>query len=669
MSIAKTLSNIYWDFHNKRHFFVIAVFSILLNWAGNTFVYENSYNFLYFDMLGTFVAAITLGSIWGIIVALATAILLSSITSAHFIYLAAVNILAGFFWGMLSESGILTILKSKNTSFKSSLKSNLYSSISFVLFAGIGCGLFTALFSSVIRGVIFQNTAFEQPFALYFSQWFKQIFQVADTGWAGLFANYLADTFIEIPDKVLTSFFGIAICLTIFKFNIYRLTDIYQEKTQNGNFSWYKTMLSNFGIVEICIFIVLGIIYFFKIWSMSKTILLGLIANVSEYTLQDYIFLEIIISPLFLFLILLVIKFFMPETEKSSASDIKVNVQNNFNIKNMGKDIKFFLTNAFILSMFITAVYMFILVSITGVTPIEYYNSITDIKASPETLVWLLIMLIVFILIDQRNNSLTETMTLNDELIKRQTVEQISESFDAQKQKLQILELSWSDNTIEFLRSARHDLINELEKSKTGMNELLIEVYDNIIKPYSDSILESQREMRSYVEEITSGQLQEYSLEDLEGEIEKTINSLRSKTSSYISINFVGFKDKKGHFCKINKLFFTAFNNILDNSVYALQKRVLDKDFKALLGVSLSIENEKKIALKVYDNAGGLSKDKISRIYKFAIESSKGERFGEGTMIAKNFIKALNGYITAQNIRIQGEIGLETTIHLPFYTK
>ena len=54
---------------------------------------------------------------------------------------------------------------------------------------------------------------------------------------------------------------------------------------------------------------------------------------------------------------------------------------------------------------------------------------------------------------------------------------------------------------------------------------------------------------------------------------------------------------------------------------------------------------------RIMDNAGGLPKEKLSKIYKESIESSKGERLGEGTMIAKNFIKLMDGYITAQNIR------------------
>ncbi|MDR1942134.1 MAG: hypothetical protein LBQ47_07385 [Endomicrobium sp.] len=680
--MSKTVSEIYRQFYNKRHYFVIAAFSVLLNWAGNTFVYENSYKFLYFDMLGTFVAVIALGSVWGILTALCTAILLSSITSPHFIYLAVVNMMGALYWGILSESGTLAIIKSKNNSFKPSLKSNMVSCLLFILFAGIGCGLFTAVFSSVLRGVVFQDAAFEsslrgivfqdavfdRPYSLYFAQLFKQIFGVEGSGWLVLFANYVADTFIEIPDKLLTAFCGISICLTIFKFNIKTLTGAYQDKIQNEEVAWYKIMLKNLGPVEVFLFIVLGAAYLFKIKAISLITLTGFFETLPVNSPQNYIFLEMAVLPLFLILILLAVKFFMPGGNPSDL-DLNISVRSNFSIKNMDRDIKYFLTDTFAVSAAIVSVYMIILISITGITPVKYYKLISTVKSSPETLIWLFIMLLMFILIDRKNNRTTEAMTLNEELVKKQTAEHISETFDAQRQKLQIMELSWSDNTVEFLRSARHDLINHLEKSKTGLDELLIEVYDNVVKPYSSSILESQKEMRSYVEEITGGRLSEYPLSYAGEEIDKIIQKLRAQTSSYMDVYFENFENADGKYCKINRLFFTAVNNIIDNSVYALQKLVLNGGFKACVKISLSVLGDKTFCVKISDNAGGLSKENIARIYKFQFESSKGQRLGEGTIIAGNFIKLLGGYITAQNVRQGGAVGLESAVYLPYYEK
>jgi signal transduction histidine kinase len=653
---------------DKRHYFIVAAFSILLNWAGHTFVYENSYKFLYFDMLGTFVAAITLGSVWAALVALATAILLSSVTSPHFIYLAAVNMAGALYWGLLSESGTLAILKNKTYSLKASLKSNIVSSFMFILFAGIGCGLFTALFSSVLRSVVFQCSSLDQIYSLYVAQGFKQIFAVADGGLLGLFANYIADTFIEIPDKLLTSFCGIAICLTIFKFDVRTLTDAYQEKVQKEEIPWHEIMLSKLGGVEVFLFIILGAAYVVKIKTVSLHIFYELIESASLRSAQNYIFFEMIIFPALLILIFAAAKFltsFYLGTKPDLS--LNINVRNNFNVKSIDRDIKYFLSDVFFISAAIVSTYMAILVSITGVTPIKYYKIVSPDKASPETLVWLLIMLAIFILIDRKNNRTTEAMTLNEELIKKQTAEQVSETIDAQMQRLQILELSWSENTVEFLRSARHDLINQLEKSKTGLDDILTEVYDKVVKPYNSSILESQKEMRAYIEEITSGKLSEYSLYEVQCEIEKIYGSLKNKTYSYINAEFEGLTDADGKRCKINKLFFNAARNVLDNSVYALQKLVLTPGFEAYIKISLGVYREKTFTVKISDNAGGLSKENLSKIYKFQIESSKGNRLGEGAMIAGNFVKLLNGYISVQNIKTKNGTGLETTIAMPCY--
>jgi signal transduction histidine kinase len=668
MDLLKLNINVLRLLRDKRHYFIVAAFSILLNWAGHTFVYENSYKFLYFDMLGTFVAAITLGSLWAMLVALATALLLSSVTSPHFIYLAAVNMAGALYWGILSESGTLAILKNKNHSFQASLKSNLVSSFMFILFAGIGCGLFTALFSSVLRSVVFQSSSLDQIYSLYFARGFKQIFSVTDGGLLGLFANYIADTFIEIPDKLLTSFCAIAVCLTIFKFDISALTDAYQEKIQREEIPWYKIALSKLGGVEIFLFIILGAAYVVKIKTVSLHIFYELIESASLRSVQNYIFLEMIIFPAILILVLAIIKLFAPIYLGANPDfRLDINVRNNFNIKSVDSDIKYFLSDVFLISSAIVLVYMSILVSITGITPVKYYKIVSPDKASPETLAWLLIMLAIFILIDRKNNRTTEAMTLNEELIKKQTAERVSETIDAQMQRLQVLELSWSDNTLEFLRSARHDLINQLEKSKTGLDDILTEVYDNVVKPYSSSILESQKEMRAYIEEITSGKLSQYSLYEIQYEIEKIVGALKNKSSSYINIEFDGFTDAFGKNCKINKLFFTAVRNILDNSVYALQKLVLKPGFEANIKVSLDVQYEKTFTVKISDNAGGLPKENLSRIYKFQIESSKSKRLGEGAMIAGNFIKLFNGYISAQNVKIKNSLGLETTISMPCY--
>jgi signal transduction histidine kinase len=663
MKFFNPVSNVYWKLRDKKFLFIVAVFAILLNWAGYYFVYENSYNFLYFDMVGTFVATIVLGTFWGIIVAFTSTILFSVSTSPHFIYLAVVNIVGALYWGILNECGILAIFKNNNLEQKSSLKSNFSKALSFLLFYGVGAGLLTAFFSSITVSTISKNISFDKPYSLFFAHLFENFFDFANSDINKIFINYVAYTFVEIPDKIIDVFFGLTICLTIFKFNSYTLTNAYQQQIYKFNLSWHKITLTRFSSTEVYFFFILIIIYILKIKTTSITILQNFINNVSPYRPQDYIFLESLCLPVIIFIAFVALKIFSKDTYKYT----QIAPTYTFNIKSLDKDSKYFLINIFFISSILIITYLSILIAITGITPVAYYYTITSLKAKPELLLWLLVTVCTFILIDLRNNKITESVTLNNELIKKQTSETLSEAFDAQKQKLQVLELNWSDNTLEFLKSARHDLINDLEKSKTGLDELLSEVYDNVVKPYSNSILKNQIEIRQYIEEITSGNLKSYYLQELIAELEKTISTLQLK-ASYIKIKIIKPKTID-IYCKINKLFFIAFNNILNNSVYSLQKYVLNNNFNAIICIEIKIKNDKFIAISILDNAGGISRNKISKIYKSPIESSKGNRLGEGTLIANNFIKMLGGFIYAKNIQLKQTFGLKTSINIPYFTK
>ena len=106
----------------------------------------------------------------------------------------------------------------------------------------------------------------------------------------------------------------------------------------------------------------------------------------------------------------------------------------------------------------------------------------------------------------------------------------------------------------------------------------------------------------------------------------------------------------------------------MDNSIFALQKLLLDNNFVAKLNVSLTISLDlKKLIISIEDNAGGLNKENLERIYKEQIQSSKGKRLGEGTIHAAYFVSMLNGKITATNITTRTTKGLQTNILIPIH--
>jgi sensor histidine kinase regulating citrate/malate metabolism len=243
-------------------------------------------------------------------------------------------------------------------------------------------------------------------------------------------------------------------------------------------------------------------------------------------------------------------------------------------------------------------------------------------------------------------------------------VQDLHSSFDSQIQKLQILELNWSQDTIELLRSSRHDLVNQLEKTKTGFNDILSEVYEKVITPYKNDILENQKNTRQHIEDLTAGRLRKISVFEIKENLLSLINNYNEKLKPYIQIELQTNISDANLYCYANRLLFIAVNNIVDNSVFALQKLLLNDGFVAKVFINLEIINN-FLHIKITDNAGGIEDEILPKIYREQIKSSKGNRFGEGTIHSAYFIKILNGKIIAENVNKENFKGLQTDIILP----
>lgn len=665
----KIINNFWEAIYEKKFYFLIACFSVLLNWAGHSFVYENSYRFLTFDMLGTFVASITLGTVWAIIVAITTPIVLSNITSPHFIYVAVINIMGAIFWGWLAESGKLTIFNTK-TNIDNNLKKTFLIVGRFILFAGIATGLVISVFSSIIKNVIFQDAIFKQPYSIYFTESFRNLFSIENTGGIyALAANYIAETFVEIPNMILTVFIGSLICVTILKYNTVMLTEHYQYNLIKKKTSWLSIFLTGISKIEFILFIILGYIYISTVKIVSHTVLPEIMEQISTQSFQSFLFLEMISIPLIIIILILFLKLILPLPQIKTTQDLLYLKRSVLNKKDFERDTTKFILISFIFSVFIVVMYLSIIIYLTGITPIEYYKTISDLPVDTSNFLWLIILLITFILIDKYNNILTYNATMENELIKKQTVSEIKDSFESQVQKLQSLELNWAEDTVELLKSSRHDLVNQLEKTNTGFNDILSEVYEKIVKPCRDEILENQKITGEHIEDLSNGKLHKTDLTYINGTIAKQVEFYNYKLKPYIEISLEPLLlSKVKLYCYINRLIFIAIKNIIDNSVFALQKLLTNNTFSAKIKISVCLtENRKNLIISIVDNAGGLNDIVLSKIYKQQIESSKGKRLGEGTLHCAYFVGILNGTITAGNSNIDNIKGLETNIILPVY--
>jgi len=647
--------------YEKRFHFLIACFAILLNWAGHTFLYENSYRFLTFDMVGTFVVAITLGSIWAIIVAIITPIVLSNLSSPYFIYLAITNIVGAFCWGWLAETGKLTIFILKD---KSNIKDIFFVVIKFILFAGIATGLLVALPSSIIKNVIFQDAVFKQPYSIYFTDLFRNIFDISNSGNVAIVINYIAETFIEIPNMLITVLVGSIIGLTILKYNTLMLTENYEKFLLKNDISWFKIFVTSIDKIEFVMFLILGYVYISTVKFISNTNLTRILEQSPTDSIQNFIFVEMITIPLIIIILILFFKLIIPFKKTENVQNLLYLRKNFLYSKSFETDVLNFIYMLFAVSVVVFLFYIWTIIHLTGITPIKYYQINSDIPANMNNFLWLILLLVTFILIDKHNNNLTYNISLEHELIKKQTVHDLHSSFDSQIQKLQILELNWSQDTIELLRSSRHDLVNQLEKTKTGFNDILSEVYEKVITPYKNDILENQKNTRQHIEDLTAGRLRKLSISEIKENLLNLINNYNEKLKHYIQIELQTNIDNNNLFCYANRLLFIAVNNIIDNSVFTLQKLLLNDGFVAKISIKLEIIND-FLYIKITDNAGGIDDENLPKIYKEQIKSSKGNRFGEGTIHSAYFIKILNGKITAENINNENFKGLQTDIILP----
>lgn len=668
MKIKNIFPYIYNVFYEKRFHILITCFAILLNWAGHTFVYENSYRFLTFDMVGTFVVAMTLGTVWALIAAIVTPIVLANITSPHFIYLAVINMTGAIVWGWLAETGNLILFKTKSKN-KNDIKQTLFIAARFILFASIAAGLIVSVPSSIIKNVIFQDAIFKQPYSIYFTEIFRNIFSIENSNIMSIIANYVAETFIEIPNIIITVFIGSIISMTILKYNILMFTQHYEHKIKSNNISWFNVCMSNISVVEFIIFMISAYIYISTVKAVSNSILTTIMTDISINSVQGFIFLEMISIPLIIIILLLFLKTILPDIKNKTVSNMNYLKRNILNKKEFDSDITKFIFVLFTLSAVIVFIYLSIIIHLTGITPIKYYQANSLSPANVSNFLWLIILIVTFILIDKHNNTLTRDITLENELIKKQTIYEIADSFDTQRQKLQALELNWSRDTVELLRSSRHDLINELEKSKTGLNDLLSEIYEKIVGPYKDAILENQKNTREHIEELGTGKLSKKTITYIQENIINQTEFYNSKLKPYIKITVDKFNENSDNFyCYSNRLIFVAINNVLNNSIFALQKLLLDDNFVAKLNISLKLSSDtKNLVISIIDNAGGVEENKLQKLYKEQVESSKGKRLGEGTIHSAYFIAILNGKINALNVKDKNYTGLKTDILLPVY--
>jgi len=118
-----------------------------------------------------------------------------------------------------------------------------------------------------------------------------------------------------------------------------------------------------------------------------------------------------------------------------------------------------------------------------------------------------------------------------------------------------------------------------------------------------------------------------------------------------IDIEFLGFENE--------------FEQVILNLVANAKDALIDREIEnRKIFVNLSLND--KIYIEIFDNAGGVDKELIERIFEpYFTTKEQGKGTGIGLYMSKQIVENLRGSLTIQNKNIEGEFGARFLIELP----
>lgn len=313
-------------------------------------------------------------------------------------------------------------------------------------------------------------------------------------------------------------------------------------------------------------------------------------------------------------------------------------------------------------------------------------------QRSIDFFVPLFICLIVFYIIVGLWERLVETNQKLEEFktIHSKMYSDLSNEINQLKQPLQAFDFSWDNYVYTIFKAEKHDLENKLPyvSSDTKFSELETQMIDKIKTKHFDkqkeTILKAIKELPSIVQ---------YELK--EETAQETLNSIMKKEEAiplgfengtaenfeFVKIN--NFIPKENEYCLINKhrLSSIIFNVLTNANVaagkYEEELNFIDTYIKTIwMKIDRFVENngDNFIRVSIEDNAGGIPNDKINKIYKKQIDSSKiidgKKRKGEGTLYVAFFARYMKIKIEVENYTAKdGNKGAKVHLFIPIIKK
>jgi signal transduction histidine kinase len=226
------------------------------------------------------------------------------------------------------------------------------------------------------------------------------------------------------------------------------------------------------------------------------------------------------------------------------------------------------------------------------------------------------------------------------------------------KDELHIMEGNW--------RSALHDIVNDISSIEER------EIYEKVIRPYNDNILQHLREL----EERLSYEIVNQPLDELYSFIkDKIVNNTKlQNTPTTFAIKADEWANSKHQISIDKNKLWDIIRNIINNSMTAIDlkriARIRDKDkdkdpFSPAISIHFVFQNSYPV-IKIEDNGGGIEKNRLKKLYQAPISSQKrdNQSDGQGTMLIKFFAEKMSIKTIPSNIQnLQGK-GLQTLLIL-----
>jgi len=285
------------------------------------------------------------------------------------------------------------------------------------------------------------------------------------------------------------------------------------------------------------------------------------------------------------------------------------------------------------------------------------------------------------------NQELEEFKTIHSKMYS-----DLSNEINQLKQPLQVFDFSWDNYVYTIFKAEKHDLENNLSFvcNNTKFSELEIQIINKIKTKYFDeqkqTILKAIKELPIIVQYELKEETAKETLNSIMKQEEAIPLGFENGTAEnfeFVKIN--NFVPKENEHCLINKHRLSSIIfNVLTNANVATQNYADDLDSDLLdtyirtiwMKIDRFIEDNGNnfIRVSIEDNAGGIPNDKINKIYKKQIDSSKiinGEkRKGEGTIYVAFFARYMKIKIKVENYMAKdGNKGAKVHLFIPIYKK